>query len=153
MDELNDGADWTTFPSASVALSRLLPGPVVPGFQKFNLVVMRVAIVNLLTAAIDSIKALTATTTSRTYHGRTKRYVVLRLGKEYTVITHITVLNKYFPPDFDPSLIPRRKQPKNSQQVVRLMAPFSMFAHPIHYKTLSDPSYTQAMQYMRRVYL
>ncbi|PCH39571.1 DUF572-domain-containing protein [Wolfiporia cocos MD-104 SS10] len=36
------------------------------------------------------------------------------------------VLNKYFPPDFDPALIPRRKQPKNSQQVVRLMAPFSM---------------------------
>jgi hypothetical protein len=36
------------------------------------------------------------------------------------------VLNKYFPPDFDPSLIPRRKQPKNAQQVVRLMAPFSM---------------------------
>lgn len=36
------------------------------------------------------------------------------------------VLNKYFPPDFDPSLIPRRKVPKNSQQVVRLMAPFSM---------------------------
>ncbi|KIK08113.1 hypothetical protein K443DRAFT_583804 [Laccaria amethystina LaAM-08-1] len=36
------------------------------------------------------------------------------------------VLNKYFPPDFDPDLIPRRKLPKNSQQVVRLMAPFSM---------------------------
>ncbi|KAH9946423.1 CWC16 protein [Epithele typhae] len=36
------------------------------------------------------------------------------------------VLNKYFPPDFDPSLIPRRRLPKNSQQVVRLMAPFSM---------------------------
>jgi len=36
------------------------------------------------------------------------------------------VLNKYFPPDFDPSKIPRRKGPKNSQQVVRLMAPFSM---------------------------
>ncbi|KAF8892651.1 hypothetical protein BD779DRAFT_1468322 [Infundibulicybe gibba] len=36
------------------------------------------------------------------------------------------VLNKYFPPDFDPDLIPRRRQPKNSQQVVRLMAPFSM---------------------------
>ncbi|EPQ58522.1 DUF572-domain-containing protein [Gloeophyllum trabeum ATCC 11539] len=36
------------------------------------------------------------------------------------------VLNKYIPPDFDPSLIPRRKQPKNAQQVVRLMAPFSM---------------------------
>lgn len=40
------------------------------------------------------------------------------------------VLNKYFPPDFDPSLIPRRKQPKNSQQVVRLMAPFSMYYLP-----------------------
>jgi len=36
------------------------------------------------------------------------------------------VLNKYFPPDFDPSKIPRRNGPKNSQQVVRLMAPFSM---------------------------
>ncbi|KAK7041693.1 Pre-mRNA-splicing factor cwf16 [Paramarasmius palmivorus] len=36
------------------------------------------------------------------------------------------VLNKYFPPDFDPDLIPRRKVPRNSQQVVRLMAPFSM---------------------------
>jgi len=36
------------------------------------------------------------------------------------------VLNKYIPPDFDPSLIPRRRGPKNSQQVVRLMAPFSM---------------------------
>ena len=39
----------------------------------------------------------------------------------------LLVLNKYFPPDFDPSLIPRRKVPKNSQQVVRLMAPFSMY--------------------------
>ncbi len=38
----------------------------------------------------------------------------------------LLVLNKYFPPDFDPDLIPRRKGPKNSQQVVRLMAPFSM---------------------------
>lgn len=37
------------------------------------------------------------------------------------------MLNKYFPPDFDPALIPRRKGPKNSQQVVRLMAPFSMY--------------------------
>jgi hypothetical protein len=36
------------------------------------------------------------------------------------------VLNKYFPPDFDPELISRRKHPKSSQQVVRLMAPFSM---------------------------
>ncbi|GAA6012803.1 hypothetical protein JCM8202_003453 [Rhodotorula sphaerocarpa] len=36
------------------------------------------------------------------------------------------VLNKYFPPDFDPSKIPRRKIPKDKQQPVRLMAPFSM---------------------------
>ncbi|SCZ99219.1 BZ3500_MvSof-1268-A1-R1_Chr7-1g09437 [Microbotryum saponariae] len=36
------------------------------------------------------------------------------------------VLNKYFPADFDPSKIPRRKMPKDKQQVVRLMAPFSM---------------------------
>ncbi|KAJ3017306.1 hypothetical protein HKX48_003620 [Thoreauomyces humboldtii] len=36
------------------------------------------------------------------------------------------VLNKYFPPDFDPSKIPRRKLPKDAQQKVRLMTPFSM---------------------------
>ncbi|XJO76741.1 hypothetical protein BDV3_007229 [Batrachochytrium dendrobatidis] len=36
------------------------------------------------------------------------------------------VLNKYFPPDFDPSKIPRRKVVKEEQQKVRLMAPFSM---------------------------
>lgn len=33
------GADWTIFPSDSVALSKELPGPVVPGFQ--NLVAMK----------------------------------------------------------------------------------------------------------------
>ena len=36
------------------------------------------------------------------------------------------VLQKYIPPDFDPSKIPRRKIDKDRQQVVRLMAPFSM---------------------------
>ncbi|KAE8882983.1 hypothetical protein PF005_g4282 [Phytophthora fragariae] len=36
------------------------------------------------------------------------------------------VLNKYFPPDFDPSLIPRRKKPKNEQIEVRMMLPFSI---------------------------
>lgn len=30
------GADGTTFPSVSVALSRVLPGPAVPGFQNFK---------------------------------------------------------------------------------------------------------------------
>ncbi|KAI9102716.1 CWC16 protein [Phlyctochytrium arcticum] len=36
------------------------------------------------------------------------------------------VLNKYFPPDFDPSKIPRRRLPKDQQHKVRLMTPFSM---------------------------
>eukprot|EP00053_Salpingoeca_punica_P007675 m.69903 g.69903 ORF g.69903 m.69903 type:complete len:371 (-) comp14274_c1_seq1:168-1280(-) len=36
------------------------------------------------------------------------------------------VLNKYFPPDFDPAKIPRRKMPKDRQYKVRLMAPFNM---------------------------
>ncbi|XP_029470085.1 splicing factor YJU2 [Rhinatrema bivittatum] len=36
------------------------------------------------------------------------------------------VLNKYYPPDFDPSTIPKLKLPKDRQYVVRLMAPFNM---------------------------
>lgn len=36
------------------------------------------------------------------------------------------VLNKYFPPDFDPAKIPKRVKKKNEQHKVRLMAPFSM---------------------------
>lgn len=44
----------------------------------------------------------------------------------------LLVLNKYFPPDFDPELISRRKGPRNSQQVVRLMAPFSMYVFLYH---------------------
>lgn len=38
------------------------------------------------------------------------------------------VLNKYFPPDFDPSKIKRRKRqgPKNSQITVTLKAPYTM---------------------------
>src|SRR5260370_38895215 len=37
-----------------------------------------------------------------------------------------TVLNKYYPPDFDPSKIPSRSAPKNVHQVVRLMAPSTL---------------------------
>lgn len=36
------------------------------------------------------------------------------------------VLNKYYPPDFDPSKIPQMKLAKNRQYTVRLMAPFNM---------------------------
>lgn len=36
------------------------------------------------------------------------------------------VLNKYYPPDFDPALLPRNKKPKDKQIVVRVMLPFSM---------------------------
>ncbi|KAJ3128618.1 hypothetical protein HK100_009079 [Physocladia obscura] len=36
------------------------------------------------------------------------------------------VLNKYFPPDFAPAIIPRRKMANDAQYKVRLMAPFSM---------------------------
>ena len=36
------------------------------------------------------------------------------------------VLNKYYPPDFDASKIPRVKREKNRQFTIRLMAPFNM---------------------------
>lgn len=36
------------------------------------------------------------------------------------------VLNKYYPPDFDPSKLPKIKKEENFQYVVRLMAPFTM---------------------------
>ncbi|NXH28677.1 YJU2 factor, partial [Myiagra hebetior] len=36
------------------------------------------------------------------------------------------VLNKYYPPDFDPAKIPKLRLPKDCQYVVRLMAPFNM---------------------------
>ena len=36
------------------------------------------------------------------------------------------VLNKYFPPDFDPTLIPRRQRGKNPKIEVRMMLPMSI---------------------------
>ncbi|CAL4955973.1 unnamed protein product [Urochloa decumbens] len=36
------------------------------------------------------------------------------------------VLNKYYPHDFDPSKIPRRRRPKNEQMKVRMMLPMTL---------------------------
>jgi DNA-directed RNA polymerase subunit RPC12/RpoP len=36
------------------------------------------------------------------------------------------VLNKRYPPDFDPAKIPRRKQPKNQQIKVQMMLPMTI---------------------------
>ncbi|XP_015793501.1 coiled-coil domain-containing protein 94 [Tetranychus urticae] len=36
------------------------------------------------------------------------------------------VLNKYYPPDFDPSKVPRLRHPKTRQYTVRIMVPFNM---------------------------
>ncbi|CAK8683245.1 unnamed protein product [Clavelina lepadiformis] len=36
------------------------------------------------------------------------------------------VLNKYYPPDYDPSKIPKLKRAKDRQYVIRVMAPFNM---------------------------
>ena len=36
------------------------------------------------------------------------------------------VLNKYYPPDFDPTKLPRGQRPKNDQECVRLMMPMSV---------------------------
>lgn len=36
------------------------------------------------------------------------------------------VLNKYYPPDFDPSKIPKLREPRNKTFSIRIMAPFNM---------------------------
>lgn len=36
------------------------------------------------------------------------------------------VLNKYFPPDFDPAIIPKVRIPKDHQMKIRMMLPMSV---------------------------
>jgi hypothetical protein len=42
------------------------------------------------------------------------------------------VLNKYFPPDFDPAALPRGSRPKNGQIKVRVMLPMSVQCNSCH---------------------
>lgn len=50
---------------------------------------------------------------------------ILKLGTELEMGER-KVLNKYYPPDFDPAKLPKLEIPKDRQYVVRLMAPFTM---------------------------
>ena len=47
------------------------------------------------------------------------------------------VLNRYFPPDFDPLLVPKRKYDPYKQVEVRMMIPFSL---PVSYTHLTLPT-------------
>lgn len=46
--------------------------------------------------------------------------------RQTTTMSERKVLQKYYPPDFDPSMAKRRRKGKGGQQTVRLMAPYSM---------------------------
>jgi len=46
--------------------------------------------------------------------------------------TERKVFQKYYPPDFDPSKIPKAKGPKNRQFIQRVMAPFNMQCNTCH---------------------
>lgn len=46
--------------------------------------------------------------------------------KKFLIMSERKVLNKYYPPDFDPSKIPRNKEPRNKTFTIRLMAPCNM---------------------------
>lgn len=151
-----DGAEESTFSSVSVALSSELPGATVPGFQNCMLDVCpnlqprngkrasfdapargpsapggrmgRVVdcqCLNLYSDTHHPSLLISSSPLSSPWLSEKVCITVKFLVLEELIV--LSVLNKYFPPDFDPSLIPRRKVPKNSQQVVRLMAPFSMY--------------------------
>ena len=51
-------------------------------------------------------------------------YVCVLVSKDDTIV-HLS-FQKYYPPDFDPSKIPKLKLPKNRQYSIRIMAPFNM---------------------------
>ena len=44
----------------------------------------------------------------------------------YFIMGERKVLNKYYPPDFDPTLIPRNRKPKDRKYTVNLMMPMTI---------------------------
>lgn len=52
-------------------------------------------------------------------------FAIICLPLDYNSLI-FNILQKYYPPDFDPSKIPRMKLARNRQYTVRLMAPFNM---------------------------
>ena len=58
---------------------------------------------------------------------RSKSQKSERWNEKLDKMSERKVLNKYYPPDFDPSKIPRNKDgPRNKTFIIRLMAPCNM---------------------------